>query len=221
MIETHLLLPLLILFVQGILGAIDTLYYHEYRYRLPTYWSYAQKELTLHGSRDLIYGVLFLTLAQWCWNGLLAWVLLIALLMEIVITLIDFVIERQVRMPWGGLAGGELVMHAVMAILYGCFLISFFPHWWTWTQSPTGFALYSDPLPEGLMWSMRLMGIGVFMAGLRDLLLANRKIKLKYKSLLAFPWGIAEEDLMHSSDSATSYRSKAPPTLVSLTQEEL
>ena len=49
--------------LQGALGAFDTLYYHEYKARLPGGVPGTAPELVLHGLRDLIYAVLFGTLA--------------------------------------------------------------------------------------------------------------------------------------------------------------
>ena len=44
-----------LLFVQALLGAFDTLYYHEYRLRLP-HGHAAKTELRLHAARDFAYG---------------------------------------------------------------------------------------------------------------------------------------------------------------------
>ncbi len=42
----------------GVIGAFDTLYYHEWRARLPGRRS-AAPELRLHAVRDFLYAVLF------------------------------------------------------------------------------------------------------------------------------------------------------------------
>lgn len=71
MIHTDYTLPMTLILIQGVLGALDTLYYHEYRYRLPAYATESRDELRLHGIRDLIYGLLFITLSQVAWGGAL------------------------------------------------------------------------------------------------------------------------------------------------------
>jgi hypothetical protein len=43
----------------AILGGADTLYYHEWRARLPSMGRQAQSELELHALRDFVYAVLF------------------------------------------------------------------------------------------------------------------------------------------------------------------
>ena len=54
---------------QGVIGAFDTLYYHEWRARLPARGREASPELKLHAARDLLYGILFGTLPWFAWQG--------------------------------------------------------------------------------------------------------------------------------------------------------
>jgi len=168
--------------VQGTLGALDTLYYHEWRYRLTGHPEHCAQELALHGTRDLLYGVLFFTLPTWAWHGALAGVLVLLLATEIGITLVDFVIERRVRQPWGGLAAGELVMHTIMAIVYGAFLATLAPHLATWFAQPTGLVAHSEAIPAWVQGLAALMGAGVSLAGLRDLAVARGSKALRW------PW---------------------------------
>jgi hypothetical protein len=83
-----------ILLLQATLGAFDTLYYHEYKLRLP-HGDHTQTELRLHAVRDFCYAVIIVSLGFVTWNGALAWVLAAILLAEIVITLWDFVEEDK------------------------------------------------------------------------------------------------------------------------------
>jgi hypothetical protein len=182
-ITTALLLPLLLMLVQGILGAIDTLVYHEWQYRLTGHPEHCAQELALHGARDLIYGLLFFTLPTWAWQGALAGVLVLLLAAEIGITLVDFVVERRVRQPWGGLAAGELAMHTVMAIVYGAFLVTLAPHLLAWFAAPTGLTPHTEPVHAWLQGLAALMGTGVILAGLRDLAVARGSLALRW------PWG--------------------------------
>lgn len=101
-----------ILLVQAILGATDTLYYHEYKLQL-AHGDHTQMELKLHALRDFSYAIIIGLLGFATWNGALAWLLLAILLSEIVITLWDFVEEDKVRK----LPAGERCMHAIMGIV--------------------------------------------------------------------------------------------------------
>ena len=55
--------------VLAILGAADTLYFHEWRARLPGMGKRARAELQLHALRDFVYSVLFGTLPWLAWQG--------------------------------------------------------------------------------------------------------------------------------------------------------
>jgi hypothetical protein len=90
-----MLAALWLLVVQGSFGAFDTLYYHEYRARLPARTE-ARAELLLHAGRDFVYAVIFGMLSRFEWRGVWAWVLAALLLIEIGITLTDFVVEDRV-----------------------------------------------------------------------------------------------------------------------------
>ena len=163
---------LILLLVQGVLGAFDTLWYHERVYALPLRAPWTSPELRLHAARDFIYGVLFLTLPFAIWAGWWAWVLAALLAAEIVITLTDFLIEDRIREPYGGVAKGERAMHTVMAIVYGAFLAQFLPLLLKASTRTPGFEPH-DALTGPLRWVLLAMGVGVLLSGIRDLAAAN------------------------------------------------
>jgi hypothetical protein len=158
-----------LLAIQGIIGAFDTLYYHEWRARLAAGGSGTAPELKLHAARDLLYATLFGALPWLEWQGLWAVVLAAIFLMEIILTLTDFVIERRVRKPLGDVYGGERVTHAVMGIIYGAMLANLLPTLWRWLLLPTALAPTETAAAEPLRWSLAVMAIGVFLSGARDL----------------------------------------------------
>src|SRR5712671_5220824 len=96
-----------LLAVQGVIGAFDTLYYHEWRARLPARGAQAAPELKLHAIRDFLYAVLFGTLPWLAWHGLWVAALVTVFCAEIVLTLTDFVVEIRVRKPLGDVYAGE------------------------------------------------------------------------------------------------------------------
>lgn len=157
---------LLLLAVLGAAGAFDTLYYHEYRYRLPRQRT-ARRELALHAARDFVYALLFATLGRTEWRG--AWAVVLAALVaaEIVITMTDFVIESFDRKPLGDVAAGERVTHGLMGICYGAMLANLWPVWRGWATLPT--ALTASHAAGPLLGAiLLLMSIGVFASGMRD-----------------------------------------------------
>ena len=151
------------------LGAFDTLYYHEWRARLPAGLPGTRPELLLHAARDFLYALLFGSLPWLRWQGVWAGVLALIIAAEIVITLTDFVVEDRVREPLGGVYPGERCMHAVMAILYGAVLAHLAPEVLAWWQQPSGLELAPVPVPESLRFTLALMAAGVFGSGVRDL----------------------------------------------------
>jgi hypothetical protein len=157
-----------LLAVQGLLGAFDTIYYHEWLARLPARAG-AAPELKLHAARDFLYAVLFGTLPLIAWQGLWLTVLVAAIFAEIVLTLADFVTEIAVRKPMGDVAAGERVTHAVMGILYGAMLANLFPVLRAWWYAPTGLVYLPPPMPEWLRWLLLAEAAGVLASGLRDL----------------------------------------------------
>lgn len=161
-------IALWLLAIQGIIGAFDTLYYHELRARLTAGGSLTAPELKLHAARDFLYAAIFGALPHLELHGLWAIVLAAVLLTEIILTMADFVVERRVRKPLGDVYGGERVTHAVMAIIYGAMLANLLPILWGWSRLPAAI-VPSTATPELLRWSLTVMAIGVFLSGLRDL----------------------------------------------------
>ena len=177
-----MIVALWLLGIQGVIGAFDTLYYHEWRARLPARGKQAASELKLHAARDFFYAVLFATLPWVACQG--AWVLLLAgvLVAEIVLTLTDFVVEITVRKQLGDVYAGERVTHAVMGILYGAMVAKLIPVLVEWWGRPTALMVEWVDIPAVLQWGLLVMAAGVFLSGLRDL---SAALELPYGS---WPW---------------------------------
>ena len=142
-----------ILAAQALLGGFDNLWHHELHAKLPQRTS-ARHELALHAAREAIYSVVFIGLAWAEWRGLLAWLFGALLLVEVGITLADFLEEdRSRRLP-----PFERVLHTVLAVAYGLFLATLAPHLVAWAALPTGLAW----TPHGVVsWAFTVCGVGV------------------------------------------------------------
>ena len=158
-----------LLAIQGIIGAFDTLYYHEWRARLPARAAQCGSELKLHASRDFFYAVLFGTLPWLAWQGRWVLVLVGVLVAEIILTLTDFVVESIVRKSLGDVYAGERVTHAVMGILYGAMIASLIPVLIEWSRLPSGLVAATHDVPNALRWLLATMAGGVLISGIRDL----------------------------------------------------
>ncbi len=155
--------------IQGLIGAFDTLYYHEWRARLPAQGKQAASELKLHAARDFFYAVLFGSLPLIAWHGLWTLALVAVLIAEILLTMSDFVVEATVRKPLGDVYPGERVTHAVMGILYGAMIAFLIPELTRWWSMPTALLRLSPDVPPLVQWSLGIMAVGVFLSGARDL----------------------------------------------------
>jgi len=158
---------LYLLALLALLGAADTLYYREWRARLPALGKAAGRELLLHSSRDFVYAILFASIPWLTCYGWWAAALALLLIIEVILTLWDFVVEDWVRKPLGGLYPGERVMHAVMGIAYGAmlaFLVPSLRHWWS---QPTQLRFAPAGISQ-LRWIITFMAAGVFISGIRD-----------------------------------------------------
>jgi uncharacterized protein len=111
-------LSLILLVIQGAIGAFDVLYNHEWDARLPTKPA-AAKELGIHGVRAVLYAVLFAGIAWFNWLGVFAVLLALLILVEIFLTLWDFVVEDKTRT----LSPLERTVHTVLAMNGGAYVL--------------------------------------------------------------------------------------------------
>ncbi|MFN8524005.1 MAG: hypothetical protein U0821_12980 [Chloroflexota bacterium] len=164
-----MIVALWLLAAQGVVGAFDTFYFHEWRARLPAGGAQTAPELKLHAWRSFLYAVIFGTLPWLEWHGLWTLGLLAVLIAEIVFTMWDFVIEIVVRKPLGDVYGGERITHAFMGITYGAMLAFLVPVMWGWWLQPTALIPVPATGLSPLHWSLLVMAAGVATSGARDL----------------------------------------------------
>jgi uncharacterized protein (TIGR01777 family) len=148
---------------QALLGGLDNLWHHEIGARLPVKRS-ATGELSLHAAREFIYAWLFLALGWFRWHGrLFAGLIAGALLLEVFITLKDFVVEDQTRR----LPASERVLHTVMAINFGAILVLLATQLKQWWSSPAGI----ESADYGaLSWLFTVFAVGALLWSVRNAL---------------------------------------------------
>jgi hypothetical protein len=178
---------LYLLALQGAIGAFDTIYYHEYRAKLPALGFAGAPELRLHAYRDFLYAFLFLTLPFVEFRGMIVFIPIAVLCAEVSLTLRDFVVEDVVRARIGGVYPGERVTHAIMGILYGIMLAQLAPIIWEWSQLPSGIAIAA--MYRGFLHGVLvLFGIGVLISGIRDLCASHEKAWAQW------PWSTQQRE---------------------------
>jgi hypothetical protein len=152
----------------GLLGAFDTIYFHEIHGQLPARLPGLRSELKLHAGRSFIYVTVFGTLPWFAWRGTWAIALALLLAVEIGITMTDFIVEDQVRKPLGGLLPGERATHTIMAIVYGAMIANLIPVLLAWHGSATGLRLEPVNVPLAYRLGLTALAAGTFVSAVRD-----------------------------------------------------
>jgi uncharacterized protein (TIGR01777 family) len=152
--------------IQIAMGVFDTFYHHEFTERLA--WRPSQRhELNLHGVRNMLYALLFLVLGWLEVHGIFAVAVIAVLVVEVVITLMDFVEEDLSRK----LPASERINHTLLAINYGAILVLLLPVLIDWAFQPTGVTTAYLPW---LSLIAAASAIGAALCGARDFAAAKR-----------------------------------------------
>ncbi|MFC1748720.1 TIGR01777 family oxidoreductase [Pseudomonadota bacterium] len=157
---------LTLLIVQGVLGAIDTLYHHEMTVALPQRPG-AKKELAIHSVRALLYAVVFAAIAKFEFHG--AWIAFISIIVviEVALTLWDFIVEDNSRK----LPSSERILHTILAINGGAVFGLYAWQLAQWSALPTALVGVDYGWASHILI---LFAIGVALSGIRDGLAAWR-----------------------------------------------
>ncbi len=149
-----------VLIFQGLLGGFDVMWNHEWKENLPGKLT-ANLEQKIHGLRELLYAVIYIGLAWYSWNGIWAWILFGVLIVEILLTAWDFVVEDKTRK----LSPNERVIHLTLSMGGGAYVALLIPELLRWTQLPSGL----ESVEYGMLsWILTMFGVGVFGWGVRD-----------------------------------------------------
>jgi uncharacterized protein len=157
--------------IQVAMGAFDTFYHHELMERLA--WRPSQRhELQLHCVRNTLSALLFLVLGWSEVHGFWAMIIIAVLVVEVVVTLMDFVEEDLSRK----LPASERINHTLLALNYGAILVLLLPILIEWAGQPAAI----ETAFHGF-WSIFAMvaAIGAGLGGVRDLLASKRFARLK------------------------------------------
>src|SRR6478752_6766782 len=156
--------------IQIAMAAFDTIYHHELTERLA--WRPSQRhELKLHAARSLIYAMMFCVLGFLEVHGVLAMLLITALVIEVFITLADFIEEDMSRK----LPASERVNHTLLAINYGAILVLLLPVLIDRAMQPTGIKTAYAGL---LSIAAAACAAGAALCGVRDFAAVRRLARM-------------------------------------------
>lgn len=154
-------MALILLAVQGTIGAFDVLYNHEWDARLPTKPA-AHLELRIHSIRAVLYAILFAGIAWFNWLGQFVWLFALLILIEILLTLWDFVVEDATRK----LSSLERIVHTILAMNGGAYVVLLLYEMYTrWIQQPSALEFVDRGWISILLSAY---AAGVFLSGVRD-----------------------------------------------------
>ena len=156
--------------IQIVMGAFDTFYHHEMTERLA--WRPSQSnELRLHSARNFLYVLLFLVLGWTEVHGYWAMLLIAVLIVEVLITLMDFVEEDMSRK----FPASERVTHTLLALNYGAILVLAAAG-----SDRLGVAADGGQVRVLWIWSnlATIAAVGMTLLGLRDFAASRRVTRL-------------------------------------------
>ena len=151
---------LILLSIQGFIGAYDSIYHHEFKERLSLKVS-ARNELKIHSIRSSLYSIIFLSFGWLQWQGWLAVAFAAILVVELLLTLWDFVEEDRSR----DLPATERVTHTILGLNFGAILALLAPELIHWFNSDSGLTFVDHGIYS---WIMTLYGIGVIPFAIRE-----------------------------------------------------
>lgn len=170
--------------IQLVLGLFDIVYHHELTERIA--WKRSQrKELRLHAARNFIYTVVLLGLGWFVLHGVWAWLLIVLLVSELLVTLADFVEEDRSRL----LPATERVTHTLLALNFGAILALLSPTLMDWASQDTAVR----PISYGF-WSVlaSLAALGTAIFGAREFAAAARLRRLRLPDASALAEGVSQ-----------------------------
>src|SRR5690242_5237491 len=103
-----------LLFIIGILGASDILFFHTLSHRIRNNPD-SRLELKIHTLRGPTYALLFLLIPNFVMQGLYYWAFIGLLIADLSISISDFSVENRSRRKFGGLPTGEYILHVILA----------------------------------------------------------------------------------------------------------
>lgn len=163
-----------ILLILGVLGGTDILLYHSVSHGIRTHVD-SREELIVHSLRGPTYATLFVLLPNFALHGGYFWMLMGLFVIDVGISIWDFLIERKSREFLGGLPSGEYVLHMIMAMLFGALVTSVCLQAGAWAAMPTSLTYAPVPgLPALLRLLMAVMAVTVLYSGALDALAALR-----------------------------------------------
>ena len=156
-----------LLLALGVLGGIDILLYHSISHGIRTH-AESRWELVTHAMRGPTYAILFLMAPNFELRGAWAVLMMLLLAFDVGISVADFWLERKSRAELGGLPSGEYVLHMIMAMLFGAFVMALAPTLIGWMAQRTELVASADLAVGWVRAMLAVFAVGVLWSGALD-----------------------------------------------------
>lgn len=153
-----------LLLIIGHLGLFDILYFHTWKCQLQERPE-CRREVAWHTVRHLVYAAQFLIIANFRFHGSALLLLVLVYFADVIVAWADVWEETESRRSQGGLRQGEYMMHVIISVLVGAYIISVGTAVWPDRLLPTNIVLQSPQVPKLARLYMSSMGfaaIGFF-----------------------------------------------------------
>ena len=159
-----------VLLLHGVLGFFDIVINHELLAKLPKRGDAASEE-ALHATRETIFAILFACLAWYEWHGAWVWFIAGLLLLEVIVSARDVIVEGDTRV----LPVPERVLHLLLFINLGV-LITLVGHALVWWHAGETALVRVDY--GWASWMLTLMSVLSLVWAVRDGVAAGRREKI-------------------------------------------
>lgn len=162
-----------LIFLVGLMGAFDIAFFHSISHGIRSHPD-SKWELITHSLRGPTYAALFTLIPNFLLHGIFAWLLIALFAFDVGISIWDFWMEQQSRRFLGGLPSGEYVLHILISMVFGAFVLSCFAPLTEWMKAPTQLLYAPANVPLLLRATLLAMAVLVLISGIQDAVAAWR-----------------------------------------------
>ncbi|MCA9022290.1 MAG: hypothetical protein KDA74_19210, partial [Planctomycetaceae bacterium] len=108
----------------------------------------------------------FLVIPNLVLQGFYFWCLVALFVFDVLISLVDFALERESRRLLGGLPSGEYVLHIIIAMLFGGLVTAVCLEAGAWRNEPIQIIYAPAAVPDVLRLVMAVMALLVLISGI-------------------------------------------------------